>query len=101
MVKFIALYKRPDDPAAFDKHYFEIHAPLAAKMPGLRRMEVSRITGTPMGPEAPFYLLAELYFDNLDAAKAALASPEGKAAGKDVMGFAGKIITMMFAEVRE
>lgn len=100
MVKFIALYKQPDDTAAFDKHYFEVHAPLAAKMPGIRKMEISKFAGTPMGTEAPFYLMAEIYFDNMEAAKAALGSPEGKAAGKDVMGFAGKIISMMFAEIR-
>jgi hypothetical protein len=30
---------------------------------------------------------------------AALVSPEGKAAAKDVMGFAGDILHMMFADV--
>ena len=38
-------------------------------------------------------------FDNKDALFAALKSDEGKAAGKDLMGFAGKIVHMMFAEV--
>jgi len=99
MVKLIALYKKPEDAAAFDNHYREIHTPLAMKMPGLRKLEVQRVVGTPMGTEAPFYQVAEMTFDSLDAVKAALASPEGKAAGKDVMGFAGKIITMMLAEV--
>lgn len=99
MHKVIALYRKPDDPASFDKHYREIHTPLALKMPGLRRMEVARISTTPMGTEAPYYLIAEMYFDNAEAARAAFASPEGKAAGKDVMSFAGKIITMMHADV--
>ena len=98
MVKLIALYSKPDDIAAFEKHYKEIHAPLAKKMPGLRRMEVSHMTGSP-GGEAKFYMMAELYFDNKEAMMAALGSPEGKAAAKDVMGFAGKILHMMFANV--
>lgn len=98
MVKLIALYRKPADVAAFDKHYFETHAPLAAKMPGLRRLEVSRCYGAP-GGEPKFYLQAELYFDNKDALVAGLSSPEGKAAAKDVMSFAGDIVTMMFAEV--
>lgn len=100
MVKLIALYKKPNDTAAFDKRYFEIHAPLAAKMPGLRKLEVARCYGAPGGGEPRFYLQAEMWFDNKEALAAALASPEGKAAGKDVMSFAGDLITMMFAEVQ-
>ncbi len=101
MHKVIALYKRPDDPAAFDRHYREIHTPLAMKMPGLRKLEVARMTSTiPPGGEPPYYLIAEMYFDNAEAAKAALSSPEGKAAGKDIFGIAGKIITMVNAEVQ-
>jgi len=98
VVKLVALYKKPADVAAFEKHYREVHTPLARKMPGLKRLEVSHITGSP-GGEAKFHLLAEMYFDNQEAMKAALASPEGKAAGKDVMSFAGDLILMMFAEI--
>ncbi len=99
MVKLIALYKKPNDTAAFDKYYFETHSPLAAKMPGLRKMEVAKCYGAP-GGEPRFYLQAEMWFDNKDALNAALGSPEGKAAGKDVMSFAGDLITMIFAEVQ-
>jgi len=98
VVKLVALYKKPADIAAFDKHYQEIHTPLAKKMPGLRKLEVCRFTGSP-GGEATFHLMAEMYFDNAEAMKAALSSPEGKAAGKDVMSFAGDLIHMMFAEI--
>ncbi len=100
MVKLVALYKKPADVGAFEKHYTEIHAPLAVKMPGLRRMEVCRFTGSP-GGEARFYMMAEMYFDSHEAMKAALSSPEGRAAGKDVMSFAGDLIHMMFAEIAE
>ncbi len=98
MVKLIALYRKPADVAAFDKHYREVHTPLAKKMPGLRKLEVARCFGSP-GGEPKFYQVAEMYFDNKEALMAALGSPEGKAAGKDVMGFAGDLIHMMFAEV--
>jgi len=98
VVKLVALYKRPPDVAAFEKHYQEIHAPLAEKMPGLKKLEVSHFTGSP-GGEPKFYMMAELYFDTKDAMLSALSSPEGKAAGKDVMSFAGDLIHMMFAEI--
>lgn len=100
MIKLIALYRKPEDPEAFDRHYFEVHAPLAAKMPGLRRMEVARISGSPMGA-TEFHLIAEMYFDDRRAGDAAMASPEGRAAGKDLMGFAGKVVQLMWAEVRD
>lgn len=99
MVKLIVLYSNPENVADFDRHYFEVHAPLASKMPGLRRMEVSRITGAP-GGEPRYHLQAELYFDDMASLTAALKSDAGRAAGKDVMGFAGKIVHMMFAEVQ-
>lgn len=100
MVKLVVLYKKPQDVAAFEKRYFESHIPIANKMPGLRKVEVSRMVGAPMG-EAAYHLMAELYFDNMDAMKAALASQEGKDTAKDIMSFAKDIITMMFADVEE
>lgn len=98
MFKLIAIYKKPEDLEQFDQHYFETHAPLANKMPGLIRMEVNKIFGTPAG-ESNLHLIAEMYFEDKDALLNALASSEGKAAGKDLMGFAGKIVSMHFAEV--
>jgi uncharacterized protein (TIGR02118 family) len=98
MVKLIALYAEPDDVANFDRHYIENHAPLVRKMPGLRKLEVSRIAGSPMG-EPRYHLIAEMYFDDMDALNAAMKSPEGKAAGKDLMGFAGKVVHMLTGTV--
>ena len=101
MVKLVAVYRKPDDPAAFDKHYFETHLPLAKKMPGLIKCEIEKGTGSPMPDlEAP-HLAAHLYFENAAARDAALNSPEGKAAGKDLMGFAGKYMRMFFTDVVE
>jgi len=98
MVKLIALYKTPENTQEFDAHYNDVHTPLVKKMPGLRKLEVARITGAPIG-EPKHYLIAEMYFDSQDALNAALASPEGKATGRDVMSFAANIVSMFFAEV--
>ena len=98
MVKLVALYKKPADVSAFETHYKEIHTPLAKKMPGLKKMEVCHFTGSP-GGEPRFYMMAEMYFDTKEAMMSALGSAEGKAAGEDVMSFAGDVIHMMFADV--
>ena len=41
MAQLLVLYKTPKDAAAFDKHYAEKHAPLAKKIPGLRKYDLS------------------------------------------------------------
>jgi uncharacterized protein (TIGR02118 family) len=96
MVKLVALYRHPADPAAFDRHYAETHLPLVRKMPGLRRFEAWRITGAP-GGEAPYYRIAEMYFDDQDTLRAAMRSPEGRAAGEDLQRFAAGLVTMLYA----
>ncbi|RXT08805.1 EthD family reductase [Ammoniphilus sp. CFH 90114] len=98
MVKLIAIYRKPENVEEFDQHYHDVHAPLAAKMPGLIKLEVNKIYGTPMG-ESDLHLIAEMYFETKEALVQALSSPEGRAAGKDLMGFAGKVVSMHFAEV--
>jgi uncharacterized protein (TIGR02118 family) len=42
-----------------------------------------------------------MYYDNLEALQAGMKSPEGKASGKDVMGFAGDIVSFMIGEDQE
>jgi uncharacterized protein (TIGR02118 family) len=68
MVRFLVLYGRPDDTEAFDRHYRDVHIPLARQLPGLRRYTVSRGV-TVMTGEDPSYLIAELDFADEDALK--------------------------------
>ena len=100
MVKLIALYKKPADVQAFEEHYANLHLPLVEKIPGLRKTELSRISGAPRG-EAPYYMMHEMYFDDMDAYNRAMASDENKAAGKDLMSFARDIVTLMIADAYE
>ena len=87
MARMLVIYKMPQDTAAFDKHYFEVHIPLAKKLPGLRKYEVSRGPVTTLaGGEA--YMVAILTFDSLAAIKAAFASEAGAACAADRRHFA-------------
>ena len=97
MTKLIALYRKPADPAAFDAHYRDTHTPLVRKYPGLRKLEITRITGAPIG-ETKFYLMAEMYFDNKNAMDTALVSAEGKAVARDLMSFAADVVTVFHGE---
>jgi uncharacterized protein (TIGR02118 family) len=81
--RMVVIYRTPKDPAAFDTHYFKVHLPLAHKLSGLRRYEVSkRPIATPAGDAEP-YLVAILHFDSLEALHQAFATPEGRACAAD------------------
>ncbi len=79
--RFLALYDAPTDPERFDRHYREIHVPLACRLPGLRRYTVGR-DATPVRG-VPYHLIAELEWDTMDDLRAAFASPEGRATAAD------------------
>ena len=88
MARMGVVYRTPADVEAFDRHYFDIHVPLARKIPGLRKYEVSEgPIATPVGA-AGIHRIGTLYFDDLASIEKAFASPEGKAAGADRRIFA-------------
>lgn len=100
MVKLIALYKKPNDVELFEKHYFETHIPLVAKIPGLLKSEVAYIKGFP-GQESKYFMMTEMYYETMDKLNEGMASTEGKAAGRDLMSFAKEYVEMVFGEVKE
>jgi uncharacterized protein (TIGR02118 family) len=101
MARLVVLYKTPKDAAAFDQHYFTKHVPIAKKLSGLRKYEVSQgPVATPAGPSG-FHLVATLYFDDLTAVQKAFASPEGQAAAADVATFTTDPPLMLIFDNRE
>jgi len=101
MAQLVVMYKTPKDAAAFDKHYYEMHVPLAKKIPGLRKYEVSKgPVATPAGPSA-FHLIAILTFDDVAAVQAAFGSAEGNVAAADVQKFATGGADMILFDTRE
>ena len=100
MVKLIALYKTPADIEQFEKHYFEIHMPLVEKIPGLLKSEAAKLLGLP-GQESKFFMMAEMYFEDMDKLNEGMASPEGKATGRDLMSFAKDYVVLMYGDVKE
>jgi uncharacterized protein (TIGR02118 family) len=99
MVKLSVLYGKPTNAAAFEKYYAETHLPIAAKMQGVRKIELSKVVGTPDGSAPAYYRLADLYFDNVDHMKRVMGSPEGKATAGDLANFATGGVTMLISEV--
>jgi uncharacterized protein (TIGR02118 family) len=101
MAQVVVTYKTPKDPAAFDKHYAETHIPLAKKMPGLRKYEISRGPVVSGAGDSGIHLIAILSFDDLAAAQAAFCSPEGKATARDLKNFASGGADVVFFDTRD
>lgn len=85
MVKAIYLIcRRPGmSPAEFHRYWREVHGAIAARIPGMRRYVQCHAVD-----DAPEYDgAAEAWFDDMDAVRAAVASPEYAAARADEARF--------------
>lgn len=97
MYQLCALYAHPEDPAAFDEHYRTVHAPLAAKVPGITSFTMAWCRPGADGAKPPYHLIATLYADSQEAMEAGLGGPEGQAAVADLANFAGAGVEMVFS----
>jgi uncharacterized protein (TIGR02118 family) len=82
MIRFLITYDTPTDPTAFDRHYQEVHVPLAQQLPGLIDYTVVRDPQQVRG--AAYYQIAELTWPDWETARAAFASPQGQATAADM-----------------
>ena|ERR1700733_3151917 len=98
-----AIFGAPENKEEFDKHYREIHTPLIEQMDGLLKMEVAWVEKMLTPPNetlaAAPHIICTMYFRDADALKAAMKSPGGLAGAKDLMAFAGPLVSMVTAKV--
>ena len=101
MASLVVMYKTPTDPHAFDKYYAETHIPIAQRIPGLRKYEISR--GPVMTPDgaSDYHLIVTMKFDDMAALQQAFASAEGHAALADAQNFATAGFDIFMFEDRE
>jgi uncharacterized protein (TIGR02118 family) len=90
LVKLVAMVKRKEGIplATFRRYSLEVHAPLDLKLPGLRRYYQCHVRdGFYAIGEALLDCVSMLWFDDVAAIEAMLASPENKAAADDLANF--------------
>jgi len=97
VVRLIALYSQPEDPAAFDAHYRDVHAPIVRSYPNLLSMRLTRADGVG-GRPAAYYLMAEMSFATRADLDEALASDPGRESGRDLRNFAQAGVTLFVAD---
>ena len=93
MYRVTVCYGQPTDPAAFDTHYAQVHAPLVRQVPGLSGFSAGRC-GTLDRSDPAYYFVATLDFATEADYRTGLGSPEMRKAGADVATFATGGVTM-------
>ena len=96
--KITLIYDNPQDPKAFEAGYPD-HLALAKRIPGLQRMETSKVWPKEDGSPPPAYRLVDLYFADYDAASAAVASEEAAAFLPSVFELATGGVRIVFADI--
>ena len=81
--RMVVVFRSPADREAFDRHYVDVHVPLAKKLPGLRKYEVSTGSIAVMNGASESHLIATLHFDDLASIRAAFATETGRACAAD------------------
>jgi uncharacterized protein (TIGR02118 family) len=96
--KISFVYSNPTDPAAFEAAYPQQLA-LARKLPGLTRLQASKIWPKEDGSPTPAYRMLDLFFADYAAASAA-AGNAGPLVGPTLEHATGGVL-IAFAEVVE
>lgn len=94
MHRITVQYETPNDPDGFEEKYTDEHIPLVRDLPGLERFTLSRPRPLGSADTGVPYLVAEMWFADADAMKAALRSPQMAAAGEHAADLGAK--TVMF-----
>ena len=82
------LHKRPGmGRDEFRRYWRDVHGPIAAKLPGLRKYSQNHSLPDPSQANLPCDGIAELWFDSAEALQAALDSPEVAATMADIPNF--------------
>ena len=94
-MKAIILLKRRegDTPEDFRRWWLEEHAPLARRLPGLRKLVFNLADG-----DAPYDGVSELWFDSQAAFDAAYASELGQQVAADSLAHVGGRVRLIVAE---
>ncbi len=87
MWQFVVLYRRPEDPDAFERYYRTVHLPLVKRFPGLRRVTVSKVDQHTGSSGIDVFLMTTMYWDSRESLDHALQSPERAIAYEDTAKF--------------
>jgi uncharacterized protein (TIGR02118 family) len=97
MHKLMLLFQKPDNVLEFEQSWSDAFVATAERMPGIIRVGVTRIYGSPSS-EPDLHMIHEFYFEDEDALRRAMLSEEGQQTGQALLSFAADLVTIVFAE---
>jgi uncharacterized protein (TIGR02118 family) len=98
--KITVIYDNPTDPEAFEAGYAG-QVDLARKLPGLTKIETSKVWPKEDGTATPAYRLVDMYFPDYDTASAAVTTAEAGELFPSIFGLATGGVRIVFAEIEE
>jgi len=76
-------FPRPGEEDDFERHYREVHVPLAAAIPGTVSLTLTRTAEGLEGAAPSYYRVAETVFESKEALAAAMGTPQWDALRAD------------------
>lgn len=99
MIKVTVLYGHPTDIATFEDYYSNNHLPIAAKMTGYEKLELSKFLNAADGGRPLYYRMAEFWYTDMETMQEAMNSREGQATAGDLSNFVTGGVTSSVSEV--
>jgi uncharacterized protein (TIGR02118 family) len=99
--KITIIYDNPTDPAAFEAGYAADQVELAKALPGLSKIETSKVWPKEDGSPTPLYRMVDLYFPDYDTASAAVATPQAAALFPRIFGIATGGVRIAFSDIEQ
>lgn len=99
MIKVTVLYGHPTDSEVFENYYTNTHLPIAAKMTGHEKFELTIFLSVADNEKPFYYRMAEFWYQNIEIMQKSMSSPEGQATAADLSNFASGGATLLVGEV--
>src|SRR5205823_4352644 len=94
-------FDNPTDPAAFEAGYADGLVDLARALPGVQRIETSKVWRKEDGSATPAYRMMVLYFADYDSASAAVTTEAAGAFFPAALALATGGVRLVFFDVEE
>ena len=99
--KVTVIFDNPTDPNAFETGYHAGHLALAEALPGVQRVEASKVWPKEDGSATPAYRLLDVYFADYDSACDAVETPQAAVWFSDLQRLATGGARMVFADLEK
>lgn len=96
--KITLIYSIPADTDAFEAGYAE-QPELVNAIPGLERLETSKVWPKEDGTPPPAYRMVDMYFPDYETASDAVTTPQASALFGNLGTIAGAGVMILFSEI--